>query len=333
MAATPTRVLRIATAEDEMHALGEAATILRHGGLVAFPTETVYGLGADATCDEAVRKIFQVKGRPATNPVIVHADSIAMARLCVREWTDTAQLLAERYWPGPLTLVLPRSECLSELVSAGQPTVGVRVPAKRFACQLIKAVGRPIAAPSANRSSRLSPTTAEHVLKDFEGALELVIDAGPTEVGIESTVLDLTMRQPHILRPGHITAGDIEHSTGLRVHLSSTFEPSHGARSPGQLALHYAPRTPTRRVTVENLPTLKRCARAGFLVLGHPRVELPWEPALRTDLVSPRGAEVALYAALHRMDEAGLKRIIIVDPPEGADWTAVRDRITRAAQR
>ncbi len=187
-----TRVLQVDRDEPDPAAISEAARVLRAGGLVAFATETVYGLGADATNPEAVARIFEAKGRPSTNPLIVHVADKADALACVAEWPGRADRLADRFWPGPLTLVLPRSSIIPDIVTAGQETVGVRVPRSGVARWLILEAGCPVAAPSANRSTGISPTEARHVLKDLDGKVDLVLDSGPTGVGIESTVLDLS---------------------------------------------------------------------------------------------------------------------------------------------
>jgi len=194
--------------------IDRAVSILKAGGLVAFPTETVYGLGADARSSEAVLKIFAAKGRPPTNPLIVHVSGVAMAKLYAMEWPDTARRLAQKYWPGPLTLVLPRYRTIAPEVSAGLDTVGLRMPNHPLALELIQRFDGPIAAPSANRSNHLSPTTAQHVREELGDAVDLILDGGPCRVGIESTVLDLTGSQPMILRPGGITRAQIEKVIG-----------------------------------------------------------------------------------------------------------------------
>ncbi len=185
------------------------------GGLVAFATETVYGLGGIATDVESVARIFEAKGRPAINPLIVHVASIAQARDCVTEWPVAAESLARRFWPGPLTLVLNRADIIPDLVTAGKDTVAVRVPAGKVALALLERLGLPISAPSANRSNRLSPTRAEHVLADLDGRIDLIIDSGPTAIGLESTVLDLTTTPPRLLRPGPITSRELEAVLGI----------------------------------------------------------------------------------------------------------------------
>src|SRR6476619_3276599 len=214
--------------------------LIRAGKLVAFPTETVYGLGANALDADAVRRIFEVKGRPATSPLIVHVDSVDMARRVAAKWPETAELLARAYWPGPLTLVLPKNACIPDIVTAGLPTVGVRMPAHPVALDLIRAAGVPVAAPSANRFTELSPTTAEHVRRSLGDAVDCVLDGGPTPVGIESTVISLA-GAPTLLRPGMIPREALEALIGP-VQMAGAMEGAHP--SPGMHPRHYAPRTP-----------------------------------------------------------------------------------------
>ena len=236
------RVVYVRPDEPDPAVIAEAAAILRTGGLVAFATETVYGLGADATNPSAVARIFEAKGRPSTNPLIVHVADKADALACVAEWPDRADLLADRFWPGPLTMVLPRSSIIPDIVTAGQDTVAVRVPRAGVARWLIFESGRPIAAPSANRSTGISPTTAQHVIKDLDGKIDLILDSGQTTVGIESTVLDLSTDLPRVLRPGEVTLEQIAEVLGEWVEgPAGRTEPGDPARSPGQMAVHYAP--------------------------------------------------------------------------------------------
>lgn len=337
-----TRVLPIGTgdpAADEA-AIREAADVIRRGGLVAFPTETVYGLGADATNPDAVRAIFEAKGRPATNPVIVHGDDIRMLHTAVRAWPGTAARLAQRFWPGPLTLVLPRSELVPDEVTAGLDTVGVRVPDHDVARRLAREAGRPIAAPSANRSTGVSPTTAAHVLKDLDGRLDVILDAGPTHVGIESTVLDLTAAPPRVLRPGAITAGQIGRvlEVGIEDAMAPTRAPGSGAplTSPGQMELHYAPKARVFLAEPEQLCRQPRTFpwKIALIVAGR-RVGI--EPGVYDEVAmwdEPRVAERELYATLHRFDEVGVRRIDVVLPPIQSDaWRAIRDRLWRASRR
>ena len=232
-----------------------AADILRGGGLVAFPTETVYGLGADACDERAVARIYAAKGRPPTNPIIVHTHDGSSARALTTAWPPQADALAKRFWPGPLTLVLPKSHAIPAIVTAGGPTVAVRVPAHPVALALLRAAGIPLAAPSANRSFALSPTRCEHVLRDLDGRVDLVIDGGPTPGGIESTVLDVTDSPACILRPGLVSRADIEAVIGRIEYAATPAAGRHGGEapamdavgheplcSPGMLARHYAPR-------------------------------------------------------------------------------------------
>lgn len=329
-----TPIVSIDPAEPDRPWIARAARILREGGLVAFATETVYGLGADATNPEAVARIFAAKGRPATNPLIVHVHDVAMARTCVRDWPPEAEALARAFWPGPLTLVLPRSGIIPDVVTAGGESVGVRVPRTWVARDLIQALGRPIAAPSANRSTGVSPTVARHVAKDLDGRIDLILDSGPTTVGLESTVLDLTTRQPRILRPGSITAEQIGRALGgLRVReVGAEADAAGPLASPGRMAVHYAPRARSIRVDPERIPEVSWPARAALLVFDPQDVPPVPDSVLRYDCLTPETAEIALYALLHACDDAGLDLIVVVPPPDRPEWRAVRDRLWRATR-
>jgi len=296
--------------------LQRAAALIRGGGLVAFPTETVYGLGANAFDAAAVARIFSVKGRPRQSPLIVHVDSIDMARALVREWPDAADRLARRYWPGPLTLVLPKQPSIPDIVTAGLPTVGLRVPSHPLALALIRAAGVPIAAPSANPFSELSPTTAEHVRRSLGDAVDLVLDGGPATVGIESTVLSLADAEPVLLRPGVIPMPEIEALIGpVRVAEGG----GTGAQaSPGMRPQHYRPRTPLVLLAAGDSPPP---GRGEWLRLGR---EMPAEPAAYAAM---------LYAALHRLDTQGLDWIAVERPPATPEWAGILDRLTRAESR
>ena len=310
--------------------------MLRAGGLVAFPTETVYGLGAVATHRAAVARIFAAKGRAATNPVIVHVADIASARALVRAWPPQAQRLAEQFWPGPLTLVLPKADVVPEIVTAGGPTVGLRVPAHPLALALLRATERPIAAPSANRSQRISPTTATHVLKQLSGRIDLVIDGGAAPGGLESTVLDLSGDEPRLLRPGLVTRAELEAALGEAV-LGAPRETEAGdvARSPGLEARHYAPQVPLELFDGSRTQMLERLCQEhrliGLLPLGNDRgLKLS---NLRTLVmpVGPREYGAKLYAALHELEDVGAERILVEMPPDLPAWQAVRDRLRRGA--
>ncbi len=313
---------RIRPADDA--AIAEAAEILRGGGLVAFPTETVYGLGADATNDQAVAAIFAAKERPSFNPLIVHlADAAAAAELVA--FTPEARALAAAFWPGALTLVLPRrQDCrISLLCSAGLDSLGVRVPAHPVAQRLLTACGRPLAAPSANRSGRISPTTAAHVAESLSGEPSLILDGGPCAVGVESTVLDLTGAQPALLRPGGVTEAEIEAEIGALADAEAAAPKQ--PRSPGQLESHYAPSRPLR-LDAESVGP-----REGLLAFG------PGAPegAAATVNLSPRGdlteAAARLFAALHDLDRPELEAIAVMPIPEEGLGRAINDRLRRAA--
>lgn len=311
--------------------VAEAADVLRAGGLVAFATETVYGLGADATDPSAVARIFAAKGRPSINPLIVHVDSVAMARQYVRDWPEAAARLAERFWPGPLTLVLPRSPAIPDVVTAGLDTVGVRIPELPVARALIARLDRPVAAPSANRSTGISPTLARHVLKDLDGRIAMLLDSGPTTYGLESTVLDLSTTPPRILRPGAIGAEEIERVIGpLQAPGRVEPAPSQPLRSPGLLPIHYAPRTRTVRVEPGDLAGFSWPGRSTLLVFGSHELPPVPEWVHRYDYREAASAGRALYSTLHACDDSALDLIAVVMPPERPEWLAIRDRLMRA---
>lgn len=312
-------------------AIAEAADILRRGGLVAMPTETVYGLAANALDADAVAGVFRAKGRPATNPVIVHvADSADIAPL-VANWSETARKLADRFWPGPLTLVFERDSRIPDIVTAGGPTVAVRVPAHPAARALIAACGFPLAAPSANRSNCLSPTRAEHVLRSLAGRIDLILDAGECPGGLESTVVDATTQPPTLLRPGLISRTDLQDVVG-EIRLGHSSAPT-VRRSPGQLRKHYAPNAPVVFTRNEELgPSLHAGHRIGWLSFG-PATSPP--PPNVTTIEMPTSAEdysARLYAVLHDFDQQPLDRILITLPPEDDPWLAVHDRLARMAE-
>jgi L-threonylcarbamoyladenylate synthase len=303
-----------------------AAALIRAGKLVAFPTETVYGLGANALDAEAVLRVFEVKGRPAASPVIVHVDSIEMARGLALEWPPEAELLARRHWPGPLTLVLRKSPLIPDVVTAGLATVGLRVPAHPLALELIRAAGTPIAAPSANRFAQLSPTTAEHVRAGLGASVDLILDGGTTTVGIESTVLSLTGGVARLLRPGMVSQTEIEDLIGpVETGQSQLGLPGH--ESPGMHPRHYSPRTPLLLVSGGVLPAqgrgayLYREAREGI-------------PAAVQGVAMPAEASAyasVLYETLHALDREELEWIAVERLPDGPEWAGVADRLERAA--
>jgi L-threonylcarbamoyladenylate synthase len=308
-----------------------AVAVLRAGGMVAFPTETVYGLGADASNPAAVRRIFEAKGRPAAHPVIVHlADAVQLTNWA-REVPEAARRLARKFWPGPLTVVLRRSPEVSSVVTGGQNTVALRVPSHPVALRLLARFGGGIAAPSANRHGRVSATTAEHVRSEFGAAVDCVLDGGAADVGIESTIVDLSGATPALLRPGWITAGEIEAALGTRLTAPAADAP----RAPGTLAAHYAPRTPLMLMegdlALELAASLSRQGRRIAMLALSAR-----PPLLQglTWIAAPRdapGYAHALYASLRRLDESGCDTLIVEKPPQGPEWTAVNDRLARAA--
>jgi len=287
-----------------------AALLIRAGKLVAFPTETVYGLGANALDPAAVARIFQAKGRPRHTPLIVHVDSVAMARGLALRWPPAADILVDAYWPGPLTLVLPKRAGVPDIVTAGLPTVGLRMPAHPLALDLIHAAGVPIAAPSANRFTELSPTTAGHIP---EALADAVLDGGPARVGIESTVLSL-VAEPVLLRPGVIPLPEIEALIGP-VRLAEA--PAAGPhQSPGQHLRHYRPSTRVCLLAAGDPPPP---GRGEWLRIGR---EMPADPLAYA---------AELYAALHRLDQQRLDWIAVERPPDTPEWAGVRDRLQRAA--
>jgi L-threonylcarbamoyladenylate synthase len=307
----------------------QAADILKRGGLVAFPTETVYGLGADARNADAIKKIFAVKGRPATNPLIVHVSGVAMAKLYSARWPHTARVLAQAFWPGPLTLVLPKVKEIVPEATAGLDSVALRMPDHSVAIDLIRKFDGPIAAPSANRSTHISPTTANHVRREFGSDVECVIDGGPCKFGIESTVLDLTSNLPRILRPGSITREQLQAYVGEVEMKSLITDIATAAASPGQQEVHYAPRTPAYRFDLSQLAQIDRMEDAGFLFVGEPGSSSERRITLAND---PHAYAHDLYAALRQLDELNLRAIYVQSPPDAPEWAAVRDRLRRATR-
>jgi L-threonylcarbamoyladenylate synthase len=307
--------------------LEQAVAILKRGGLVAFPTETVYGLGADARHRDAVARLYRVKGRPPGHPVIVHVADAGQLELWAREVPESAKLLAARFWPGPLTLVLERAPGVGDFLTGGQDTIGVRVPGHPIALELLRRFGGGIAAPSANRFGRISPTTAEHVRNDLGEEVDLVLDGGPCEIGIESTIVDLSGGRVVLLRPGRISAEEIEATLRAETRLRDRDAP----RAPGTLESHYAPRHPLRLIpSIQWDEALRRAAPAGGVLsfrsrpAGHAAAH--WIEASK----SPQQYAHDLYANLRALDESGCNEILVEEPPESVEWSAVRDRLVRA---
>jgi len=327
--------------------IGRAVELLQAGELVALPTETVYGLGADAANPAAVAKIFAAKGRPADHPLIVHLPGAGHLDRWARDIPPAAWELAEAFWPGPLTLILKRAPGVPDAVTGGQDTVGVRVPAHPLALDLLRAFAQAgggmngmcgIAAPSANRFGRISPTDAAHVREELGAAVALILDGGPCPVGIESTILDLSRDAsfaPRLLRPGHITPQQIESVLGVLPESAARQSDDSAPRVSGSLDAHYAPSTPMRLVAPERLLDFinalrhsgRRCG-----VLCHsqpPHAGMPH--AWRMLPADPEGYARGLYAALRELDQAGADLIVVEDIPSDAAWTAVADRLRRAA--
>jgi L-threonylcarbamoyladenylate synthase len=308
--------------------LDQAATLIREGKLVAFPTETVYGLGANALDSAAVTKVFEMKGRPSSSPLIVHVSSIAMAREIVTEWPPEADELARRYWPGPLTLVLPKSSVIPDIVTAGLPTVGIRVPSHPVAISLIEAARVPIAAPSANRFMGLSPTTAEHVIEAFGDEVP-VLDGGACPLGIESTVVSIADGKVTLLRPGMISLGDAQGPVSPSAIEAARAEPVDVNKdgphpSPGMHPRHYSPRT---RLIVVPGPNHLPDRYGAYL----------WrkKPGLTARSVRmPMNLEAFAhrwYSVLHELDNEGWPWIAVEALPEKPEWAALRDRVARAS--
>lgn len=331
-----TEILSTHTPQLFSEAVERAVALLCAGAVVALPTETVYGLAANALDEKAVAKIFQIKGRPAHNPLIVHVAGQTMARRCVTEFPLLAEKLSRAFWPGPLTLVLPGAEQIPANVTAGGRTVAIRWPAHPFIQAVIRGCDFPLAAPSANLSNRVSPTNADHVRAQLAGQIPLIVDGGQSQVGIESTVLDLTVSPPAILRPGMIHMESLAAVTGLLA--DSADHVKDGLRSPGQLPKHYSPKAKLWVLDWDDEEALRaRIATLGVNPLGvqilaHTRI--PSGENFAGVSVIPHDAEAfarALYAELHRCDDTGVAHIIVEKPPDLSEWTGINDRLRRAS--
>ncbi|CAN5771332.1 L-threonylcarbamoyladenylate synthase [soil metagenome] len=315
--------------------VSRAAEILRAGGLVAFPTETVYGLGANALDRAAVGKIFEAKGRPSFNPLIVHVADEAAARVLTSEWPELATILADSFWPGPLTMVLRKAGIVPDLVTAGLPTVAVRVPAHPVARALLHAAEIPIAAPSANRFTELSPTTASHVASALGNRVDLILDGGPAMVGIESTVLDLTGERPVLLRPGTLSSEEIETLTGP-LQRPPRIDGQAARPAPGMVERHYSPRAILKICSPEHIADLVRSAdsarsseqKVGYVLISR---ELKPPGTVRWLVDDPDLYARDLYATLHELDDVGCDVILVEAVPAGPAWAGVNDRLRRAA--
>ena len=311
--------------------INQAVTILRQGGLVAMPTETVYGLAADAKNSEALRKIFQVKQRPMDHPLIVHVADISQVQEWVSTFSPKALQLAEAFWPGPLTLILPKAAGVLDWVTGGQQTIGIRIPHHPVAQQLLQQFGGGIAAPSANRFGRISPTTAAAVREELGDAVDWVLEGGSCDIGLESTIVDMSGERPVILRPGMITAAQIE--AVLQEKLLSPQQ--HAPRVSGSLETHYAPATKTRLLSMDEISQL---------VTRLTEEDLPIALVVRTPVTvvnqkitcikmstDPKIYAHDLYQTLRDLDHQQFKQIVIEDVPENGEWLAIRDRLVKAS--
>lgn len=348
--------LPVRTDAPDAAVIARAAARLRDGGLVAFPTETVYGLGAHALDAAAVARIYATKGRPAHNPVIVHVADVAGARAVTASWPPIAARLADAYWPGPLTLVLPRAATVPDIVTAGLDRVGVRVPAHPVALALLRAAGIPVAAPSANASDRISPTTAAHVIASLGDTADvLVLDGGASDVGIESTVLEVSGDVPLLLRPGGVSRESLAATLGVEVAVHAAVRAAIGVgdagdgaadrdddaprAAPGMLRRHYAPRAQLVLVAHADPHALRAALAAAHAAHGDAVGALtvgasPIAPSTAVHEVMPADPAAyarRLYAALHAMDARGVRTLVVERVPDGAAWDGVRDRLARAA--
>lgn len=316
--------------------IDRAADILRSGGLVAFPTETVYGLGADGLSHDAVARIFEAKGRPSTNPLILHVPGIEAASPLVTHWPESASRLAEKFWPGPLTIILQATELVPAIVRAYNPTVALRSPNHQVALSLLKAFGGPLAAPSANKTTETSPTKPEHVMSSMDGLIDLILNGGRTTAGIESTIIDLTATPPRLLRPGPICPSELQAIVGDIVYFEGAISVNSIQAAPGMSQRHYAPKA---RLTihepenlVKDLYTMHHASneKTVVVVLGG-SIELPPECDYRCLPAEPSAVSARLYAILHDLDSEGYQHVLFQKPPLTDDWLAVRDRLMRAA--
>ncbi|MGM9998432.1 MAG: L-threonylcarbamoyladenylate synthase [Candidatus Bruticola sp.] len=313
------------TSEDEL--IQQAAQELERGGMAAFPTETVYGLGADASNQEAIRKVYALKGRPADHPSIVHLDNLDKIELWAREIPEAALKLAEHFWPGPMTLILPKQPGVLAQVTGGQDNVGLRIPAHPLTRKLISVFGRGLIGPSANRFGHISPTSAAHVREEFGNRLRFILDGGPCSVGVESTIIDFSKEQPVIVRPGMLSASVISEVAGLPIAYGQ------GSKAPGTLKKHYAPHSPAHLVTAEELLQLASKAQGPTVILSRREHIYPDNNLIRRLHLPDNPAECAqsLYSLLRYADSLRPQTILVEKPPQNEErWSALLDRLQRA---
>jgi L-threonylcarbamoyladenylate synthase len=318
--------------KKDMTIIEQAVHLLQSGELVAFPTETVYGLGADASNPTAIAKLYAAKGRPTNHPVIVHISDSSQLSAWASSVPDSALKLADKFWPGPLTLILPKAHHVRDEITGDQGSVGLRVPAHPLALELLKAFGGGVIAPSANKFGRLSPTRAEDVRNEFKDEVALVLDGGPCAVGIESTIVDLSKTQPMILRPGMIDQAQIESVIGPVLLSHQQAEQESVTRAPGDLASHYAPRTPLKMVSTEELSRIAKGAsddlnRTAVLSFSVAPGCCNWIVAER----DPNTFARDLYQNLRQLDKLKLDQILVEAPPQDPHWEGILDRLNRAA--
>jgi L-threonylcarbamoyladenylate synthase len=333
-----TLLIEVNPAEPDPEVIKRAADLLRRGGLVAFPTETVYGLGADALNPDAVKKIFTAKHRPLDNPIIVHVSALEDLRVLTDDISPQAILLMDKFWPGPLTLIFKKSGQASDAVTGGQETVAVRMPRNTVALALIRSLGHPIAAPSANLSGRPSPTTGRHVLQDLKGKIDMILDGGPVEVGVESTVLDLSHHPPAVLRPGSVTQEDLEPLIGEVV-------PGTGSkllrRSPGTRYRHYSPQARVTLVEEADQKAIHRLvaqytmkgSKVGILARHSHSLSGNTKIIVRSMPPDLKAYAVQMFAAMRELDELGVDEMIIEGVEQKGIGVAIMDRLRRAASR
>ncbi|MBU6140059.1 MAG: threonylcarbamoyl-AMP synthase [Proteobacteria bacterium] len=312
----------------EANQIKEAAALLKNGDVVAIPTETVYGLAADATNDQALRKIFAAKNRPLDHPLIVHIESFSK----VDDWADfvpkSAKKLAEHFWPGPLTMIFQKRKTVSDLITAGLNTVALRVPNHPVALEVIRELGRGVAAPSANAHKKTSPTKPEHVLKTLEGKIAAILDGGACRVGIESTIVDITKEVPVILRPGAITASMIEKALNMKVYQPFNYD----RKVSGNMASHYQPEKPllilSKKEVALSIKKEKNIAVIHHsIIAGSQGVEMYQMPNTKTKYAQK------LYETLHHIDGTNVEKILVETPPNSDDWADIRDRLKKASSK